>query len=163
MLEQKQVIYRETRKGHTSVFRIRPLTNWETPVHKKDPAIPGIRPCDKRSTGTCDIGIPTEGTPTKDIPLRYSPAQRDDPLFVSTWEKWMEYRRGLRSQPKNSGVMFNEQLAWLAGFPNDVATEIIQQSLRNGWQGLFPPKGSGGARHAARTPEETHADHAQGF
>ena len=61
----------------------------------------------------------------------------------------MEYRRGLRNQPRNIEGMFAEQLAWLAGYPNAVAIEIIQQSLRNGWQGLFPPKGGATARAVA--------------
>jgi hypothetical protein len=72
----------------------------------------------------------------------------------------MAYRRGLRNQPANIAAMFGEQLAWLGGFPNGVAIEVINQSLRNGWQGLFPPKGG---QRSARASEEAYADHGKGF
>jgi hypothetical protein len=51
----------------------------------------------------------------------------------------MAFRRGYR-KPKCWGDMFREQLDWLGKMSVEDATEALQQSMRNGWQGLFEPK-----------------------
>lgn len=41
---------------------------------------------------------------------------------------------------KNWDKMFCKQIAWLKQFTTDDQIEIIDQSIRNGWQGLFRPR-----------------------
>lgn len=67
--------------------------------------------------------------------------------FWTTWQRWMEARRGMGKKPKNWNVLFCEQLDWLRQFGASVATEIIKSSIRNGYQGLFEPKTNGKQPH----------------
>lgn len=57
--------------------------------------------------------------------------------FVNAWQRWMTIRRGLGRKPRDWNALFCEQLAWLATFPPARAVRILEQSMRNGWQGLF--------------------------
>jgi hypothetical protein len=61
------------------------------------------------------------------------------PRIAERWGVWMSVRRGKR-KPKNWVLMFNEQIDWLAKFDEPTAHEILSQSIRNDWQGLFEPK-----------------------
>ena len=60
--------------------------------------------------------------------------------FKKSFNEWIDYRRGLRGTVKDWSLLFNKQLEWLEEFGPDVAQEILDQSIRNGWRGLFPPK-----------------------
>lgn len=60
-------------------------------------------------------------------------------LFEETWGKWMKFRRGMK-KPGDWNALFSEQLQWLSRFQQATAIEILNQSIRNGWQGLFEPK-----------------------
>lgn len=71
------------------------------------------------------------------------------PAFAREWGIWMNVRRG-QKKPKNWAAMFCGQLEWLAQYPADVAVEILKTSIRNGWQGLFPPDQRNG--HPRNTP-----------
>ena len=63
------------------------------------------------------------------------------PRLISKWGDWQEFRKGLK-KCKDFGSLFREQSEWLAGFDEATAFEILSASIRNGWQGLFEPKGS---------------------
>jgi hypothetical protein len=63
----------------------------------------------------------------------------DTERFRSVWAEWIEYRYD-RSRPKQIELAFGKMLAFLSRFSVDEAVECINQSLRNSWQGLFPPK-----------------------
>lgn len=67
------------------------------------------------------------------------PNKLNTPAFISVWGRWLEFRRGYR-KPNSWGDMFREQLEWLSKMSVEDATESLQQSMRNGWQGLFEPK-----------------------
>lgn len=43
-------------------------------------------------------------------------------------------------KPKNWDKMFDKQCQWLTQFNEADQIEIIDQSIRNNWQGLFEPK-----------------------
>lgn len=60
------------------------------------------------------------------------------------FKEWMTFRRGMGKNPKDWSAMFNEQIQWLLKFPVAERSEIISQSIRNGWQGLFELKGNNG-------------------
>jgi hypothetical protein len=62
--------------------------------------------------------------------------------FLRKWETWQSVRTAKKSC-KDFPQLFQEQLDWLGGFAVPVAIEILAQSIRNDWQGLFPPKTNG--------------------
>lgn len=68
------------------------------------------------------------------------PESLKTPEFVKAWGIWMNIRRGLK-KPKDWATMFRAQLEWLAGYDSATACEILGASTRNGWTGLFEPKG----------------------
>jgi len=55
------------------------------------------------------------------------------------FEEWMKFRRGLGRKPKDWDTLFSKQAQWLARFNESDQIEILDQSMRNGWQGLFEP------------------------
>jgi hypothetical protein len=58
--------------------------------------------------------------------------------FQATWKEWVEYRRGMKAV-KNWSKLFQKQVEWLLKYTPDVAAEILNVSMRNGWTGLFDP------------------------
>jgi hypothetical protein len=58
------------------------------------------------------------------------------------FEEWMQFRRGLGKKPKHWAAMFEEQWKWLQPFGEPMAIQVLTQSIRNGWQGLFEVKDS---------------------
>ena len=72
---------------------------------------------------------------TGEIPI---PKSLDTPTFVSVWKEWMEVRKKKKAC-KDWHTLFSKQLEWLQDFGPAVAVEIINKSIRNDWQGLFPP------------------------
>jgi hypothetical protein len=65
------------------------------------------------------------------------PKELHSPEFTTAWQQWMTVRRGMGKKPKDWGVMFGEQLKWLKAFGAMEAVEILNQSIRNNYQGLF--------------------------
>lgn len=74
-----------------------------------------------------------------DIPL----ALRSEE-FLSAWAEWMEYRRERRLSSSRRCLL--AQVAFLAPMGVDVATQVIRQSIRNGWQGLFELRQEGASK-----------------
>lgn len=70
------------------------------------------------------------------------PSEIDSLAFREAWARWVEYRAELKKRltPKSAAM----QLKMLAGLGESAAIESIEQSIRNGWQGLFEPKGGNG-------------------
>jgi hypothetical protein len=70
-----------------------------------------------------------------------------DPSNLSTlkegvrgrFQEWIEIRMKMK-KPKDPAGMFAKQIEWLNGFPENDQVEILNQSIRNGYQGLFAPK-----------------------
>lgn len=80
----------------------------------------------------------SEATPT---PSKSAPAALalHASLPTESWAEWLEFRRGKR-WPCDA-VTLKKQLALLARFSPAEQSEIIDTSIRSGWQGLFEPKG----------------------
>jgi hypothetical protein len=55
--------------------------------------------------------------------------------------EWVPYRKCVGKKPKDWNRMFTKQAEWLSKFNFHMAKEIIDQSIRNNWQGLFDLKG----------------------
>jgi len=58
--------------------------------------------------------------------------------FRETWNNFMKFRKSIRKPLKRDSR--ESQLKTLAKWGIEDATESINDSIRNGWQGLFPPK-----------------------
>ena len=65
------------------------------------------------------------------------PVELHSPEFSSAWQQWMTFRRGMSKKPADWAVMFGAQLGWLKTFGAAEATVMLNESIRNGWQGLF--------------------------
>ncbi len=63
------------------------------------------------------------------------------------FHEWMMFRRGMGKKPKDWISMFCKQAAWLVKFQESTQIAIIDQSIRNGWQGLFEIKQTKNGAH----------------
>lgn len=90
--------------------------------------------------------------PKSPKPASFDPAGVELPewLSVSVWRSWVDYRRDLK-KPIKSQLTVTQAINLLerckcSGYQPE---EIINQSIANGWQGLFEPKG---AKQPPRVP-----------
>jgi len=60
--------------------------------------------------------------------------------FSKAWEQWIAYRKEIKRPLKPSTITM--QLDDLSKLGEDNAIASIHQSIKNGWQGLFPPQKS---------------------
>jgi len=72
-------------------------------------------------------------------PLTDIPPSLDSENFRIAWAEWVEFRMSLK-KVKRWDLMFKKQLEWLSSMPIPTAIAIIDQSIRQGWQGLFEIK-----------------------
>ena len=58
--------------------------------------------------------------------------------FIASWKSWVTYRKEMKKKLTDSSVQaqFKEFVAW--GEAKSIAS--IEQSIKQGWQGLFEPK-----------------------
>lgn len=90
-----------------------------------------------------EVEVPETGN-TKDNSKRQSqkttPKERDPApgLDLAAWSRWVEYRKAIKKPIKP----VSEELAQkaMAKFGPDQAA-VVEQSIANSWQGLFPVKG----------------------
>lgn len=76
-------------------------------------------------------------------PSRVTAQPIADGLDVAAWERWVDYRKQIRKPLKPVSIPAAQQE--LAAFGCDQAA-VVQNSIANGYQGLFPPK-NGAANH----------------
>lgn len=62
----------------------------------------------------------------------------DSVEFSASWMEWMQYR--IQSKKKLTPLTAKKQLALLGGRPEKLAIAMINQSIQNGWQGIFEIK-----------------------
>jgi len=74
--------------------------------------------------------------------------------FVAAWKEWIAYRQEIKR--KVSVIAARKQLAFLLEQPNPIA--VIEQSIRNQWQGLFELKTGGGQGGSKQTKEYSGID-----
>ena len=64
------------------------------------------------------------------------PSILEDADFLKSWKEWIEYRRSHSAQIADESMFFQKQLNWLAPMGPRKATEILEITMRNSWQGL---------------------------
>ncbi|EPK1263181.1 replication protein, partial [Enterobacter kobei] len=90
--------------------------------------------------------------PKSPKPVPFDPAGVELPewLSVSVWKSWVDYRRDLKKPIKSQQTVTQAinllERCKCSGYQPE---EIINQSIANGWQGLFEPKG---AKQPSRAP-----------
>jgi len=67
------------------------------------------------------------------------PASLSTEEFTVTWSEWVSFRMA-KGGRANWEKLFQKQLEWLAPMGSRVAVSVLNQSMRNGWQGLFELK-----------------------
>jgi hypothetical protein len=65
----------------------------------------------------------------------------ENPEFKKAWEDWNRFR--LEARKKLTPSTAGKQLAQLGEWGSSKAIQSIEQSIRNGWQGLFEPHENG--------------------
>lgn len=66
-------------------------------------------------------------------------------LNLEAWNRWMQYRTDIRKPIKPASILAAQRK--LAGYGNGQAV-AVEQSIANGWTGLFEPKTINGAKVA---------------
>jgi hypothetical protein len=67
------------------------------------------------------------------------PANLQSADFGAAWESYLAYRKSSRLKAL-APASVQAQLRNLSEMGHDEAIEAINQSIANGWQGIFPPK-----------------------
>lgn len=63
----------------------------------------------------------------------------ESPKFRQMWDNWVRYRKE-SGHPYRSDLSLQAALKKLATWPEDTAIAVMEQSIANGWQGLFDIK-----------------------
>lgn len=90
---------------------------------------------------------------TPDFMLTQQPTHMGVPAFAAAWVRWAEYAYPKKKVPYMTYV---GQVDFLNKMTPEEAVECIEQSIRNGWKGLFPSRKS---KH--QTKALTKDDHEQ--
>jgi hypothetical protein len=76
------------------------------------------------------------GKPPKNPPTL--PGELDTPEFHAAWERWLTHRKEIRHplRPTTQASQLKKLAAWGAAR----AVAALEQSITNGWQGIFEPR-----------------------
>ncbi len=96
--------------------------------NQKPETIQGEPPAPAGAVGGDRIGV--------EMPF---PEPLNTPEFRAKWQEYTAYRRE-RGLAALKPVSVRKQWATLAGYGIDGALRSVEQTIRNGWQGLFEPK-----------------------
>lgn len=66
----------------------------------------------------------------------------DSHEFIEMWEMWIQFRADIK-KPYKSDLSIQAQFKKLSKYPESVAIEMIEQSIANGWQGIFEVRQNG--------------------
>jgi hypothetical protein len=68
------------------------------------------------------------------------PAKLQTSRFRQAWNEYLDYRKAAKFKPLQPASI-KAQFKKLSEIGHDIAIEAITNSIANGWQGIFPPKG----------------------
>lgn len=145
-LEQAGHVSRERRQHQSTVYRVHPAPGRTESL--------GAESTGGRRTESLPVGADSARgrrsvRPITVIEPSIEPSARadarvvssDEPppsnLNVETWHRWVEYRKQVRRPIKPASIAAAQRK--LAGFGPDQAA-VVEQSIANGWQGLFELK-----------------------
>lgn len=86
------------------------------------------------------ITINKESPPEGGSVAKWSAATCELPISINptAWQAWCKYKSEAKKPIKHSTAKL--QWDFLSKYLHEVQLEIVSQSIRNGWQGLFEPK-----------------------
>jgi hypothetical protein len=70
-------------------------------------------------------------------------------IGIRGWDDWVEFRKEIRK--KLTPASIRKQVELLENYPPAEQQAVINQSIQNGWTGLFPLKGNGNGRSKETT------------
>lgn len=75
--------------------------------------------------------------------------------FIASWKSWVAYRKEMKKKLTDSSVQaqFKEFALW----GEQKSTESIEQSIKQGWQGLFEPNKKFGTKASKALTSEDHS------
>jgi hypothetical protein len=94
----------------------------------------------------------------KSAPLKKNILPTEEDIGIKGWDEWVAYRAEIRKSLTPASV--KKQLTFLEQHTPDQQEQIINQSITNGWTGLFEVKQNGqnrsnGKAHPQRGPKVT--------
>ena len=130
-LEAAGIIRVDVGKGRTSTNRYR--LNLEALQQKPDTN-------DEHSSPEMTNTVRTERTieRTRKEQAIFFPSELDNEEFKTAWSQWVEFRREIKKRLTASTI--TKQLTKLATWGSLKAIQSIENSISNGWQGLFDPE-----------------------
>lgn len=75
--------------------------------------------------------------------------------FIQQWTRWLEYRKKSK-KPYKTEMSEKAALKWLGKYDEQTAIEMIEQSILNGYQGLFELKSNGTAKQTIGNKNNSH-------
>lgn len=87
-------------------------------------------------------------------PIKNPVAPAPDCINSDAWSEWAEYKK--QSKKKLTPATVLKQYSFLSVYDKPTQQIIINQSITNGWQGLFEPKEQ---KNAAPRPDGNHGSH----
>lgn len=125
-------IDRNSSKNGTHVYHIRGMTNCQ------GDKLSGVTNRANRGdkSGKKNVRNVTRTVNEPKEPLVITPLYPPG-LDVEAWERWLDYRKQIRRPLKSVSIPTAQKA--LAAFGVDQAA-VVNQSIANGWQGLFPLK-----------------------
>lgn len=144
-------LYRHPRCDE-EIAKYRSKLDMESRAGKASASARGIRKMNTSST--CVQQESTEGQPTinlepitntKEVSKKVADAPVVCPEVLATnefrkaWDEYVIYRKSMKFKPLRPTII---QKAWdmMASWGHDVAIESMNNTIRNGWQGMFEPK-----------------------
>lgn len=163
------MISKTSRPGATSVYAAQSPEQWAPTRNGGAPETAGrvvnsgaTHPKERGGTHPKGRGakVPLEGFPLKGhqielLPIELPPSIRTERL-TAKFSDWMAFRRKLKGC-KDFPAMFREQATFLARFDEPTAFEVLSQSIRNGWQGLFEPRNNHANHGSTNKPNPRNA------
>ena len=93
----------------------------------------------QKPTPSSSSSSSSSNTTSKEVVGVEFPANLQSADFGAAWESYLAYRKSSRLKSL-APASIQAQLKNLSDMGHDEAIEAINQSIANGWQGIFPPK-----------------------
>lgn len=160
MLESRKMIFVKREEGQRNRYHLTRQSAWQpaTPVQTEErpkplPELNTPLPDLARTSSNEGTG-PVQTRERKDIHIRKSnkviqerepslPSGLKTPEFLAAWSDYESYRRNAKLkklQPRSIEAKWQEMDKWGVS----EAIKGIRESIANGWQGIFRPKGANG-------------------
>lgn len=69
------------------------------------------------------------------VTLMQLPDNLNNDCFVSKWREWIDYRKTIKK--RLTAISIKKQIKFLSKYNTQQACQIIENSMKNDWQGLF--------------------------